>query len=99
LDEKEIIELNKQLSVINKKIKLTVGDGNCLFSKIIINKIKGSVSDQLFQTESKHSEVRKKCVEYMKNNEEQFKYFVYDITFDEYLNDMKQDAGNSFIHL
>jgi hypothetical protein len=29
----------------------------------------------------------------MKNNEESFKYFICDISFEEYLENMKQDGG------
>jgi hypothetical protein len=29
----------------------------------------------------------------MKNNEDNFKYFICDISFEEYLDDMKKDGG------
>lgn len=63
IDEKFVEELKK----IGYFIKEVKGDGNCLFR---------SVSDQMEENENNYEEYRKKCVEYMKENKDDFSPFL-----------------------
>ncbi|XP_067848477.1 OTU domain-containing protein 4 [Heptranchias perlo] len=50
-------------------------DGSCLFR---------AVAEQIFHTQSKHLEVRRACVSYLRRNREKFEAFI-EGSFDEYL--------------
>ncbi|XP_078068222.1 OTU domain-containing protein 4 isoform X2 [Mustelus asterias] len=55
-------------------------DGSCLFR---------AVSEQVFHTQSKHLEVRRACVSYLRRNRDQFEAFI-EGSFDEYLKHLEK---------
>ncbi|XP_059820965.1 OTU domain-containing protein 4 isoform X2 [Hypanus sabinus] len=55
-------------------------DGSCLFR---------AVAEQVFHTQSKHLEVRRACVSYLRRNREQFEAFI-EGSFDEYLKQLEK---------
>eukprot|EP01103_Thecamoeba_quadrilineata_P006287 TRINITY_DN16008_c0_g1_i1.p1 TRINITY_DN16008_c0_g1~~TRINITY_DN16008_c0_g1_i1.p1 ORF type:complete len:365 (-),score=98.36 TRINITY_DN16008_c0_g1_i1:3-1097(-) len=78
------VRLSEQLLQIGLSIHDVPGDGNCLFR---------SFGDQLFQDQTKHSEVRQKIVQHMAQNPDDFQPFVEDDEpYEEYLSDVKKDG-------
>eukprot|EP01080_Neovahlkampfia_damariscottae_P001729 gene1729-498_t len=75
--------LNLELNQLGLSIKNIHGDGNCLFR---------SVSDQIEKDQEKYPNVRHKTVNFIKTNRENFEPFIYDETFEEYIDRMKQDG-------
>ncbi|GCC32936.1 OTU domain-containing protein 4 [Chiloscyllium punctatum] len=55
-------------------------DGSCLFR---------AVSEQVFHTQSKHLEVRRACVSYLRRNRDKFEAFI-EGSFDEYLKHLEK---------
>uniref|UniRef100_UPI00398E3DEE OTU domain-containing protein 4 isoform X2 n=1 Tax=Pristiophorus japonicus TaxID=55135 RepID=UPI00398E3DEE len=55
-------------------------DGSCLFR---------AVAEQVFHTQSKHLEVRRACVSYLRRNQEKFEAFI-EGSFDEYLKQLEK---------
>ena len=80
IDEKFIKEL-ENLGYFIKEVK---GDGNCLFR---------SVSEQIEGDENNHQIYRQKCVEYMKENKDEFSPFLEeDEPFDTYIEKISKDG-------
>jgi len=75
----------------NSEIK---GDGNCLFR---------AFSDQIEGCENNFSFYRKSAIDYMKENDHHFKFFIEDDeTFEDYIEDMIKDwtwGGNLEIYV
>jgi len=69
-----------QLAKLGLHIRIVQGDGNCLFR---------SIADQLYGGELEHVALRAKTVEHMRENENDFKFFITDdVTYEDYLNEM-----------
>ena len=71
----------------------TTADGNCLFR---------AISDQIWGSEVHHHRIRRDCVQFMKDYEDDFKPFI-DGDFDAFLREtstLGEFAGNevNFIH-
>lgn len=59
-------------------------DGNCLFR---------SISDQLYQTQDRHSEIRQQVMDFIEQNSEHFELFIEDDeSFVDYLNRMRRNG-------
>ena len=56
-----------QLTPLGLYASKTIGDGNCLFN---------ALSDQLYGTQGRNHELRGQTVQYMRENPDDFKYFV-----------------------
>ena len=77
-------EFIKELEKLGYFIREVGGDGNCLFR---------SVSDQLDNTEQNHKLYREMCINYMKENKDEFSPFIEDDEpFDKYLERMDEDG-------
>jgi len=63
--------------------KLVSGDGNCQFR---------AVSDQLYRTENRCTEIRAAAVAQLRKHSELYEPFVPDQNFAEYVNDMSRDG-------
>lgn len=63
----------------------TTGDGNCLFR---------ALSDQLYGSEDKHAEVRRRCVAYLLEHADHFSAFIgeYGETWEHYIQRMGRDG-------
>lgn len=89
IDEK----FKKKLETLGYFIREVEGDGNCLFR---------SVSEQVEGNEHNFHEYREKCVNYMKENKDDFAPFIEDDEpFDKYVERMSQDrewGGNLEIY-
>jgi len=72
-----------QLRPFGLRIKDVQGDGNCLFR---------SVADQLEGDQNKHDKYRSKCLEFMETNPDDFKPFVFDEEYPDYLKRMRKDG-------
>ena len=80
IDEK----FKKQLETLGYFIREVGGDGNCLFR---------SVSEQVEGNEHNFQEYREKCVNYMKENKDDFAPFIEDDEpFDKYVERMSQNG-------
>ena len=80
IDEKFIEEL-KNLGYFIREVG---GDGNCLFR---------SVSEQAENDENNYKYYREKCIEYMKNNKDNFIPFIEDDEpFEKYIERMSEDG-------
>jgi OTU domain-containing protein 3 len=70
------------------------GDGNCLFR---------AFSDQIEGSENNYSFYRQSAIDYMKGNEDHFKFFIEDDEpFEDYIKDMIKDGtwgGNLEIYV
>ena len=77
-------EFIKDLEKIGYFIREVGGDGNCLFR---------SVSDQVENNEKNYKSYREMCINYMKENPDEFSPFIEDDeTFDKYLERMDEDG-------
>jgi len=70
------------------KLKECRADGNCLFR---------SFADQIERDESRHQEYRSKCINYMRENRDEFAVFMTE-DYDEYLEEMSKlgEWGGNF---
>ena len=86
-------EFKKELKSLGYYIREVEGDGNCLFR---------SVCEQLEGNEDDYQKYRDICVDYMKDNKEEFQPFIEDDqTIDEYIEEMSKDkewGGNLEIY-
>mmetsp|Transcript_7691 Transcript_7691/g.11646 ORF Transcript_7691/g.11646 Transcript_7691/m.11646 type:complete len:337 (+) Transcript_7691:112-1122(+) len=80
---KEIDKFSDQLKPFGLKIRDVPGDGNCLFR---------SVADQIVGEQKMHVEYRSKCCKWMKDYPDDFRPFVFDEDWDDYLNRMRKDG-------
>ncbi|BFZ62553.1 2-oxoglutarate dehydrogenase E1 component [Saitoella coloradoensis] len=77
-------DLRSTLQAQGLYAKDVLGDGNCLFR---------ALSDQFYGEVSRYAEIREKCVEYMKANEDDFKCFVgEDEEWEHYVRRMASDG-------
>ena len=80
IDEK----FKKHLETLGYFIREVGGDGNCLFR---------SVCEQIEGNENNHKEYRERCVNYMKENKDEFAPFIEDDEpFDDYIKRMSQNS-------
>ena len=77
------ISIEEYLYNSNLKRNSILGDGNCLFR---------ALADQLNWDTNTYYELRQNICLYMRYNSEYFSKFVSNQTFEEYLNEMSQDA-------
>ncbi|KAI8985832.1 hypothetical protein BDB01DRAFT_786485 [Pilobolus umbonatus] len=76
--------LENELRKLNLRTKDVAGDGNCLFR---------ALSDQYHGKESNHKEIRQEICQYLREHEEEYKYFVEDDqTFEHHVDLMSQNA-------
>ncbi|KAL9537843.1 hypothetical protein MBANPS3_011412 [Mucor bainieri] len=76
--------LDAQLKSLGLCTKSITGDGNCLFR---------SLSDQYHGHDGNHKAVRQEVCQYLRDNEETYKFFVEDDqSFDHHVECMSQDA-------
>jgi hypothetical protein len=65
-------------------IKQIAGDGNCLFR---------AVSHQVYGTEDHHKYIRKRCMDYIENEQDYFKdYITGNLTFEQYIAHKRKDG-------
>ena len=81
-------EFREQLATVGLRWKEIKGDGNCLFR---------TFADQLHGDESRHTEVRQKCMDLMEADRDHYQWFVeeeeYEDDFDRYLCDLRGDGA------
>lgn len=77
----EEIKFSEELLKEGYLIEYIETDGNCLFR---------SISDQLYNNQNKHYEIRNIIMNYIEENEEHFKLFIEDDeSFEDYLSRMR----------
>ena len=77
-------KFRQELKALGFEIREIKGDGNCLFR---------CVSDQMENDENNYQVYREKCVEYMKNNKEEFLPFLdEDEKFEDYIETMSKNG-------
>lgn len=77
-------DLDTQLRNLGLCTKNITGDGNCLFR---------ALSDQYYGQDSRHKEIRQEVCQFLRENEENYKFFVEDDqSFDHHVECMSQDA-------
>ncbi|KAL0491909.1 OTU domain-containing protein [Acrasis kona] len=58
-------------------------DGSCLFR---------SISEQLFHSQIYHQDVRRHCVNHIRDNKDLYQFYIVELPFDEYLESMMKDT-------
>ena len=77
-------QIDKLFSTLSLKRKPIAKDGGCLFR---------AFSDLYFGTQVHHKTVRKACVEYMKEHEEFYRDFIFEMEFNAYLKHMSKPSS------
>lgn len=83
-DELDLQAFSESLYPDGLTIRDVADDGNCFFR---------AVSDQLYGSEERHTELRHRACEYLIRHKHRYQYFVNDEqSFDEYVADMRNDG-------
>ena len=83
-EDEEDEKFKKHLETLGYFIREVGGDGNCLFR---------SVSEQVEGNESHYKEYREKCINYMKENKDEFAPFIEDdVPIDKYIEKMSKNG-------
>lgn len=79
-----MIKFKNYLKRYGLQVKEIKSDGNCLFR---------ALSDQLRGTEDDHGEFRQRCVDYIEENKELYKFFIEDDeNIDDYIEWIRADS-------
>ena len=82
--DEEDEKFKKHLETLGYFIREVGGDGNCLFR---------SVCEQIEGNENNYKEYRERCIDYMKENKDEFAPFIEDdVPFDKYIEKMSQNG-------
>lgn len=81
----DVIKSRHQLEKDGYVLKEVYGDGNCLFR---------AISDQLYGKDDQHIQLRKKAVEFIKNNQDDFVFYMEDDKkIEDYIISMSKDGA------
>lgn len=89
--DEETAAINAKVAHLQRRVKEVIADGNCLF-RAIAEQL--AITDPSMRTSTAHRVVRRKAADYLRDHEDDFKFFLEDnINYENFCNSVELSNG------